>query len=175
MKKGGGSNKGSSFEREACKEFSRWVSEGSRDDVFWRTAGSGARATNRAKKGSTTHNSEGDMCCLDPEYEWFLNRFMVEMKCGYPQWNVGELFAGKVLKDGLWSVWNRLEVDSKAVGKLPLLVLKQDRRPILFFTTIRFSLHFMSITSDLFESDMVFIGPDLWTTHISYLKRVLRV
>jgi len=41
--------KGSSFEREICTILSKWWTNNERDDVFWRTAGSGARATTRSK------------------------------------------------------------------------------------------------------------------------------
>ena len=58
--------KGSVFEREICKELSLWITSGERDDIFWRTAGSGGRATMRKKSGKTTANQEGDVCATDP-------------------------------------------------------------------------------------------------------------
>ena len=45
MRKGGGKEKGSSFERLVCKRMSMWLSKGERDDLFWRSAMSGGRAT----------------------------------------------------------------------------------------------------------------------------------
>lgn len=75
--------KGGSFEREMCKKFSLWWTEGQRDDIFWRTAGSGARATVRAKKGQGTKNSYGDMMAIDPIGEPLLKVVTVEFKRGY--------------------------------------------------------------------------------------------
>jgi len=80
---GHGHAKGSSFERAICKELSLWWTHGSRDDVFWRTAGSGARATVRKRQGCDTANSTGDMCALDSSGEPFIQQVLVEMKKGY--------------------------------------------------------------------------------------------
>jgi len=81
---GYGHAKGSSFEREICKELSLWWSKGVRDDIFWRTAGSGARATVRRKgRDCDTANSTGDMCSLHSSGEPFIRHFLIEMKKGY--------------------------------------------------------------------------------------------
>ena len=129
MKKGGGSGKGSSFERDVCKRFSLWISEGQRDDIFWRTAGSGARATVRGRKGQNTCSGHGDMGCLDPEYTWFTDHVLVECKRGYNSWRVDDFLKPPKGKDTLWHVWKRLEEDSLRLKKTPLLVFKQERRP----------------------------------------------
>jgi len=141
LKAGMGSNKGSSFEREWCKKLSLWVSDGKKDDVFWRTAGSGARATSRKKQGKCTCNSEGDMGCLDPEYSWFLDFFLVEMKRGYPDWRLDHFLQKKPPKGGLIDVWNRLAKDARAAEKSPLLIFKQDRRDVLFFHQESYLIH----------------------------------
>jgi hypothetical protein len=136
MKRGGGSNKGSSFERDICKQFSRWITNGERDDVFWRTAGSGARATVRQRRGQSTANSDGDMCCLDAgsEYAWFTEGILLEIRRGYNHWRLEEFLEPKIKKGGLVAYW-REEVEKKARqrGKLPMLLWKPDRRPALFF------------------------------------------
>ena len=82
-KKGGGHNKGSSFERAICKQLSLWWTGGKRDDIFWRTAGSGARATVRRRKNCATANSAGDVCALDAEGEPFIRQILIELKKGY--------------------------------------------------------------------------------------------
>jgi len=133
VKRGGGSNKGSSFERDICKQLSLWISKGTRDDIFWRTAGSGARATNRKRRGQTTCNSEGDMGCLDAEFSWFTDGILIECKRGYNSWRIDDLLLPKTTKDSVWAIWDRLDQDARESNKLPLLVLKQDRRPVLFF------------------------------------------
>jgi len=75
--------KGGDYEREVCKQFSLWWSDGKRDDIFWRTAGSGGRATIRAKSKIATANSSGDMCYLDDIGKPFIDYFLPEIKRGY--------------------------------------------------------------------------------------------
>ena len=65
-KKGGGHAKGSQFERTVCKDLSLWWTKGKRDDVFWRTSGSGARAKTRSKTGEKTFGQYGDVQATDP-------------------------------------------------------------------------------------------------------------
>lgn len=134
MKPGGGSQKGSSFEREVCKKLSLWVSNGEKDDIFWRTAGSGARATTRAKGGKSTCNADGDMCCLDPAYQWFIDSVLIEMKRGYNSWRLDDFLLPKQKKDSIFVVWEKLEKEAAQLHKLPLLILKQDRRQELYIS-----------------------------------------
>lgn len=75
--------KGSLFERQICKELSLWWTEGKRDDIFWRTAGSGGRATSRARRRQSTANSHGDICALDPLGKPLLDALVFELKRGY--------------------------------------------------------------------------------------------
>jgi hypothetical protein len=84
-----GQKKGSAFERKMCKVLSRWYSrgmkgrKGERDDIFWRTDGSGARATCRMKKGLSTSNSCGDVATLSGSGRRFIRLCMIELKKGY--------------------------------------------------------------------------------------------
>lgn len=75
--------KGSDFERTICKQLSLWWSSGKRDDIFWRTAGSGARATTRRKQGRATANSSGDIAALDMEGKPLVECITFELKRGY--------------------------------------------------------------------------------------------
>jgi hypothetical protein len=79
----GGHSKGSSFEREICKLLSSWWSDGQRDDIFWRTSGSGARATVRQKIGKKTYGQEGDIQAVDPIGSPLTKLFTIELKRGY--------------------------------------------------------------------------------------------
>lgn len=82
----GGSHKGSGFEREICKQLSEWWTadlEGApRQDVFWRSAQSGGRATQRAKSGLRTAGSYGDITAVDPIGAPLLQLFTLELKRG---------------------------------------------------------------------------------------------
>jgi len=85
-KKGkGGANKrkGSNYERDICKQLSKWYSENENDDIFWRTAGSGARATQRMKRSCLTTNSAGDVCALDKSGYPLTSNYLIEIKRGY--------------------------------------------------------------------------------------------
>lgn len=79
----GGSKKGSPFEREVCKTLSLWWTEGKRDDVFYRTGGSGGRATKRGRIGKTTVNHDGDVQASDPVGIPLMRLMAIEIKRGY--------------------------------------------------------------------------------------------
>lgn len=81
------SKKGSQFERDTCRVLSLWYSHGKRDDYFWRTAGSGARATVRMKQGKMTSDSAGDICALHPSAKELTKVCIFELKRGYSQKN----------------------------------------------------------------------------------------
>jgi hypothetical protein len=83
MKKGGGSRKGSAFERLVCVRLSQWFSHGERTDLFWRTSGSGARSTVKAKTGQTIANSAGDIRYADIEGKPLIDIVTFELKAGY--------------------------------------------------------------------------------------------
>lgn len=83
MKAKSKSAKGSSFERQICSQLSLWWTEGETDDVFYRTPGSGARATSRAKRRKSTSNQYGDICASDPCGDSLLSLFRFELKRGY--------------------------------------------------------------------------------------------
>ncbi len=83
--------KGSVFEREICTQLSLWWTGGARTDIFWRTAGSGARATTRAKSGQTTANHYGDLCAIDPIGQPFVDFFTCEAKRGYNKHTLHDL------------------------------------------------------------------------------------
>jgi len=172
MKRGGGSNKGSGFERKICKQFSLWISKGVRDDIFWRTAGSGARATNRRRRGKATCNSEGDMGCLDAEFSWLTDSVLVECKRGYNSWRIDDLLLPKIPKGSVWRIWERLVEDARRSNKLPLLVLKQDRRPILFFFPQPVFNHPLICVADE-SANLVYISTTLFETPPEYMQRCL--
>ena len=82
------SKKGSKFERDMCKLLSLWFSHGKRDDIFWRTAGSGARATVRMKnQGKMTADSAGDICAIHESAKPLTRKCIFELKRGYSQKN----------------------------------------------------------------------------------------
>jgi hypothetical protein len=75
--------KGGEWEREVSKILSLWWTGGERNDVMWRTHGSGGRATNRAKKGKGTAGASGDLMATHPVAEPLFEYWLAEAKRGY--------------------------------------------------------------------------------------------
>lgn len=78
-----GHKKGTAWEREICKLLSLWWSGGTNDAIFYRTGGSGGRATRRGRKGLSTHNHCGDVQASDPVGEPLIKLMTLEIKRGY--------------------------------------------------------------------------------------------
>ena len=79
------SKKGGDYERQVCKVLSLWYSRGERDDIFWRTSGSGARATIRKKSNLNTADSAGDVQAIHESGKAFTRLVNIEIKRGYTQ------------------------------------------------------------------------------------------
>ena len=90
-------SKGSEFEKDTCKLLGKWWTQNldvPRDDIFYRTSGSGSRHTARMKQNMPTYNSAGDIGYLDPIGRAFVDLFLVEIKRGYTS-------MGRVTKKGI--------------------------------------------------------------------------
>ena len=124
------SQKGSSFERETCTRFSKWWSNGAQDDVFWRTAGSGARATSRFKKGKLTAAQDGDMQAVDERGKPFTSKFTVEMKRGYKSWSVMDVLdkSERMRPQTFEAFIAQAKMAAQRKGTWPMLVAKRDQR-----------------------------------------------
>ncbi len=83
--------KGGNFEREISKALSKWWTDGERDDVFWRTAGSGGMATNRQKRSKNAFGQYGDIQATDPIGQPLMDCLTIECKAGYSNWNILEV------------------------------------------------------------------------------------
>lgn len=87
--------KGGQFERDFCRQLSTWWSLGilgeEHDDLFWRTAGSGAMATTRSKQNKKTRGHYSDVTSTDPIGNPLTNMITFELKRGYNKANIGEL------------------------------------------------------------------------------------
>lgn len=131
------SAKGGEFEREVSKLLSRWWTNGERDDVFWRTAGSGARATSRMKnRGKSTFGSHGDITAVDPIGQPLIDLFTIELKRGYPHAGFGDLWdRGKTKAPHAWETFAEQTIRSarEAGTRWWWLILKRDRKRDLIF------------------------------------------
>lgn len=90
-RKGGGASKGSKFERDICKQLSLWWTNERRDDIFWRTSGSGARAKTRSKQGKDTFGQYGDVQAIDPIGQPLIDLCTIEIKVGYSRQTIFDL------------------------------------------------------------------------------------
>lgn len=128
MKAGSGKGKGGAFERKICKALSLWVTHGDRDDVFWRSAMSGGRATVRRKKGKSTQTQVGDISPVDAVGQPFIDIYVVECK----HYNKLDIESAVIQGNGkLVEFWDKLVIEAKGCNKLPMLIAKQNNRPVL--------------------------------------------
>lgn len=124
MKPGKGKSKGSGFERLVCHKLSLWISKGEREDLYWRSAMSGGRATVMARKGSANTTQCGDISAVDPLGHPLTDKFLISCKF-YRDLKI----AGTVLgtsKGGLHAFWIECVGESKQFKKLPMLIAKQN-------------------------------------------------
>jgi hypothetical protein len=126
MRAGGGKSKGSAFERLVCERLSRWMSRGLRDDLLWRSAMSGGRATVKAKKGMRNVSQVGDISAIDPQGEHLTGTFCIECKT-YKDLHLDQLYVTtQYSTDGLSKFWRKHCAVSLRANRLPMLVAKQN-------------------------------------------------
>jgi len=125
MKRGGGKQKGSAFERVVCKQLSLWVSHQQREDCFWRTAMSGGRAT---LHGATKVRQAGDITAVAPEGNELVHRYVIECKFYRDLQLVAFLLFNKGKLAGFWKV---VCAEANRHGKRPMLIAQQNRLPTL--------------------------------------------
>jgi hypothetical protein len=132
MRRGGGKNKGSAFERKICKQLSLWVSLGKQSDCFWRSAISGGRATVQHRKGVKVRQS-GDICSVSPEGHALTNNWYIECK-HYKDLDVASFILKGV--GNLAKFWRTTKREAERHDKDPLLIAKQNNQPVLVITTV---------------------------------------
>lgn len=158
----GKQRKGGAYERELCKQLSLWWTNGKRTDVFWRTAGSGARATVRSRCRQDTFGSYGDIMAIDPIGQPLIDCFTIEVKRGYSSHTFADLITpgkakpmyeqwiDKVLKtykaSGSWT-WalihkrdHRLPVVMLPYGSFSYFDLEASIEPISIIHTMQISI-----------------------------------
>lgn len=133
MRKGGGKAKGASFERKCCVALSLWISHGEHEDLLWRSAMSGGRATVAAKLGKNLRRQAGDVSAVSIEGCSLTGMFYLECK------HVKRLSLEKFIIDGkgpLANYWRTACVEAKKHHKKPMLIAKQNLLPTLVVTRI---------------------------------------
>jgi hypothetical protein len=145
VRRGGGKSKGSAWEREVSVMLSRWVSSNTQDDVFWRSALSGGRATVAHRKGNKLANQVGDISCIHPIGHHFISRFAPECKF-YSDLEIQGLLTGR---GKLLAFWQEITTQANRYNKLPFLVAKQNRLPATICLTSRGLIQELSLTEQL--------------------------
>lgn len=123
-----GKSKGSNFERSICTRLSIWWD--GNDDTFWRTHGSGARATSRMKRGKKTHGQDGDICAVNPTGSILTDIFSFELKRGYSKETLMDfLDGGSNTKQRMWEGWISQAVTSwENSGAFSWMIITQRDR-----------------------------------------------
>lgn len=128
MRPGGGKQKGAEFERVVCKDLSLWLSKGTREDLFWRSAMSGGRATLGMREGKAHAASAGDVSAIHFLGAKFIEHFYVECKFYKDLQLKNVLFNGP---SKLMTFWKDAAFEATVYKKLPLLIAKENHVPIL--------------------------------------------
>ena len=131
----GGSKKGFPYEREIARKLSLWLTDSVRDDVLWRTEGSGGRATNRMKSGKRLPFSYGDLTVKDPTNQRaidFISNVLIEIKRGYSKAGKNDVLDLIDKKKGtplLIQWWAKASEEASQAGRKYVWILfKRDRK-----------------------------------------------
>ncbi len=148
MRPGGGKQKGAAFEREVCKALSLWISARKKEDIFWRSAMSGGRATVARQRGRNADSALGDISAVDALGAALLSKFLTECKF-YGDLSIIGLFtrSGK-----LYDFWTILKREASLVNREPFLIAKQNRLPafVLLTNNGQILLHLEGVPMALF-------------------------
>jgi hypothetical protein len=131
MKKGSGKAKGSQFEREVCVALSKWVSYGVAEDLFWRSAMSGGRATVGSQRGKQLRRQAGDISAVSAEGCKLTDIFYIECRF-YKSLDIEAFLLKSCGK--LWAFWDETTIKAQVHSKQPMLIAKQNRLPTIVLT-----------------------------------------
>jgi len=131
------SSKGGQFERKVAVDLSLWWSRNRRDDLFWRSQTSGARATTRAKRGKDTTGQHGDIAHTHPDGASLMDLVTIEVKRGYQKDTLQDVFdRASTHKPQTWDVWfEKVHRSHQLAGSFSwMLICRRNRREELILT-----------------------------------------
>ena len=116
--------KGGQWERDFCRYLSLWWSKGEDEDIFWRTASSGGKAT----VNQNLPTQLGDVTNIKPEGQELITKFVFELK----HYNYKGLDWLPLLdqKGNIYGWWEKLCAEAKPYDKIPFLVIKVSHRGV---------------------------------------------
>lgn len=140
--------KGGNFERTISEKLSIWFTDGESSVAFWRTAGSGGRATSRRKgKKETNLEDFGDIKADAPIGKPLIDFFSIELKTGYAKKTKSKAkkYGGKeVTKVVNWDLldyldstqkqtqfaafWEQAQLDATNSNREPLLIFRRNNK-----------------------------------------------
>ena len=127
--------KGAEWERSTCKRLSLWVSNMTREDIFWRSAMSGGRATFATRKGREAEEvsaQAGDISAISAEGELLIKHFFIECK-NYADLKLDTLVYGTVGLSDIY--WKEPLEQAEKYKKIPLVVAKENYQNPIMITT----------------------------------------
>lgn len=146
--------KGASFEREVAKRLSLWWSGGERDDLVWRTAMSGGRATVRHRQGKKTAGQAGDLTATDDQALPLFKLVAFELKRGYAQCTLSSLLdrsdSVKPVEMERWIVQARRSAKMGGCKYWMIIHKRNNRQTVAIFP--RAMLNYIQIQSVPLES-----------------------
>lgn len=125
-----GKRKGSEFERQICRDLSGWISHGEREDLFWRSAMSGGRATVAAKSGKMLRAQCGDITAVDPAGNILTDNCYFECK-HLKRLSFDSIIKESVGRGTLLSIWCDTVDKAALYSKHPVLICRQNGFPTL--------------------------------------------
>lgn len=160
-----GAGKGQAFERQICKALSLWVSGNERDDLFWRSAMSGGRATIGKRAGINRAAHAGDIVATDPLGHLLTDTWYIECKNYKALDYRAALLTGKGRFANFWRVADR---EAAEHGKLPMLIMHENISPILVAVRAPFQRapgdgQYLAFSAASAVARMHLLGCDLYT------------
>lgn len=131
MRAGGAKAKGNAQEIIVAKLLSKWLTRGEREDVLERSPASGAKFTSHQKQQRDFGNIAGDIIAVADAGMLLVSRFVIEVK---HRNEVGININGLVFRtseSGIVAFWKKLLLECQQTKKLPMLLFKQNNRPLM--------------------------------------------
>lgn len=173
MKPGQGKQKGSQFERDICKQLSKWISHGQRDDLLWRSAMSGGRATIALNKGNKNQAQAGDISMVDRRAEKLIDNFIIECK-SYKSLHFSSIFKTPRPNRGFIKFWAELTAITDESIKMPMMIMRENYgSTLVVVNTQGYEALFRTIDTHLFtayfcEIDAFIIDFEVFKAYASY-------
>lgn len=134
MRIGGQKDKGSTWEREAGRLLSLWLTDNARPDIFTRNVLSGGAFTVAQTAGKLTSRMPGDLMAAHPLAFQFLSQFMVECK-HLRSLELEQFFFDQKAASMLHHILIFAEQQAQQGGLEYMVLAKQNRKPALVFVS----------------------------------------